>query len=85
MSAAFDAAPPNTHAGGDDDALRTGGTEPTNAPVADNSGDENVNMSNYRRDVPLWKRLHQHSLTQMLLISIQAFCGPAMSDAIAGK
>ncbi|KAI0170305.1 major facilitator superfamily domain-containing protein [Pestalotiopsis sp. NC0098] len=88
MSAAFDAAPPNTHAGGDDDALRTRGTLPMNSPV--NDGPEHTNsaavmdMNAYRRDIPLWKRVHQHSLTQMMLISIQAFCGPAMSDAIAG-
>ncbi|KAM5372610.1 hypothetical protein ACJZ2D_007384 [Fusarium nematophilum] len=34
--------------------------------------------------MPRWKRVWQHSLTQMVLLSIQAFCGPAMSDAIAG-
>ncbi|KAJ4130471.1 hypothetical protein NW754_009524 [Fusarium falciforme] len=34
--------------------------------------------------IPRWKRVWQHSLTQMMLLSIQAFCGPAMSDAIAG-
>jgi len=85
MSAAFDAAPPNTHAGGDDDALRTRGANPMNAPPEPkDSNDVNVAMDEYRRDVPLWKRVHQHSLTQMMLISIQAFCGPAMSDAIAG-
>ncbi|CEI39968.1 unnamed protein product [Fusarium venenatum] len=36
------------------------------------------------RDIPLWKYIWRHSLTQMILLSIQAFCGPAMSDAIAG-
>ncbi|KAM0280327.1 hypothetical protein ACHAO9_011250 [Fusarium lateritium] len=36
------------------------------------------------RDIPRWKYIWQHSLTQMILLSIQAFCGPAMSDAIAG-
>ncbi|KAF5637995.1 Ion channel regulatory UNC-93 [Fusarium sp. NRRL 52700] len=36
------------------------------------------------RDVPRWKYIWHHSLTQMILLSIQAFCGPAMSDAIAG-
>ncbi|KAF7515900.1 hypothetical protein G7054_g14375 [Neopestalotiopsis clavispora] len=67
---AFDAAPPNTHAtsGGDGEGPETRG----------------VDMESYRRDVPLWKRIHTHSLTQMMLISVQAFCGPAMSDAIAG-
>ncbi|RYP61861.1 hypothetical protein DL771_009980 [Monosporascus sp. 5C6A] len=77
----FDTAPPKTHAGGDDDALRTHGTLLMN-PGAE--GDERVDMDNYRNSVPLWKRIHQHSLTQMLLMSVQAFCGPAMADAIAG-
>ena len=36
------------------------------------------------RDVPIWKYIWRHSLTQMILLSIQAFCGPAMSDSIAG-
>ncbi|KAF5667189.1 Ion channel regulatory UNC-93 [Fusarium heterosporum] len=36
------------------------------------------------RDLPMWKYIWKHSLTQMVLLSIQAFCGPAMSDAIAG-
>ncbi|RKL16175.1 hypothetical protein BFJ68_g5426 [Fusarium oxysporum] len=39
---------------------------------------------NNTRDVPRWKYIWHHSLTQMILLSIQAFCGPAMSDAIAG-
>ncbi|KAJ5090677.1 hypothetical protein N7532_009361 [Penicillium argentinense] len=43
-----------------------------------------IDMEQYRATVPLWKRVWQHSLTQMMLLSIQAFCGPAMSDAIAG-
>lgn len=43
-----------------------------------------VDMEAYRENVPLWKRIWQHSLTQMLLLSVQAFCGPAMDDAIAG-
>lgn len=46
---------------------------------------ELVDMDAYRRNVPLWKRVWQHSLTQMMLLSVQAFCGPAMDDAIAGK
>lgn len=41
-------------------------------------------MEEYARNVPLWRRIWQNSLTQMFLISIQAFCGPAMADAIAG-
>jgi hypothetical protein len=48
------------------------------------SADATVDMEEYKRTVPLWKRVHQHSLTQMMLISVQAFCGPAMADAIAG-
>lgn len=44
-----------------------------------------VDMEAYRHQVPLWKRVWQHSLTQMLLLSVQAFCGPAMDDAIAGE
>ncbi|GLI82052.1 hypothetical protein PoHVEF18_010452 [Penicillium ochrochloron] len=43
-----------------------------------------VNLDHYRATVPLWKRVWQHSLTQMMLLSVQAFCGPAMSDAITG-
>ncbi|KAF7586297.1 hypothetical protein BBP40_009153 [Aspergillus hancockii] len=35
-------------------------------------------------NVPLWKQVWRHSLTQMILLSVQAFCGPAMSDAITG-
>lgn len=84
MSAAFDAAPPNTHAGGDDDALRTRGSVPMIPAHVNNGADDTVDMEAYARNVPLWKRVHQHSLTQMMLISVQAFCGPAMSDAIAG-
>ncbi|KPM42517.1 hypothetical protein AK830_g4027 [Neonectria ditissima] len=34
--------------------------------------------------MPRWKQIWRHSLTQMMLLSVQAFCGPAMSDAIAG-
>lgn len=79
----LDAAPPNTHAGGNDDALRTKGNDPLNAPI--DYADERVNMEEYARTVPLWKRVWQHSLTQMMLLSVQAFCGPAMADAIAGK
>jgi hypothetical protein len=80
----FDAAAPNTHAGGNDDALRTKGNDPMNAPIHELS-DERINIEEYHRTVPLWKRVWQHSLTQMLLLSVQSFCGPAMSDAIAGK
>jgi hypothetical protein len=81
----FDAAPPNTHAGGNDDALRTKGNDPLNAPPVYEVADERMNMEEYAKNVPLWKRVWQNSLTQMLLLSVQAFCGPAMADAIAGK
>lgn len=81
----LDAAPPNTHAGGDDDALRTKGNDPLNAPPEYGVVEERMNMEEYARTVPKWKRIWQHSLTQMLLLSVQAFCGPAMADAIAGK
>ncbi|KAI5865210.1 MFS general substrate transporter [Durotheca rogersii] len=77
----FDAAPLNTHAGGNDDALRGQGSLPM-SPTVD--GDERVDMDAYQKAVPLWKRVYHHSLTQMMLLSIQAFCGPAMADAIAG-
>jgi len=80
----FDTAPPNTHAGGNDDALRAKGNDPMNPPAAPQYTDDRVNMTAYSRDVPRWKRVYQHSLTQMLLLSVQAFCGPAMADAIAG-
>ncbi|KAF2090450.1 MFS general substrate transporter [Saccharata proteae CBS 121410] len=80
----FDAAPPNTYAGGKDDALRTHGTLPMNQGPGESADDEKVDMQAYRRAVPRWKRVYQHSLTQMMLMSVQAFCGPAMADAIAG-
>lgn len=79
----FDAAPPNTHAGGNDNALRAKGNDPMTSPAE--YADERINREEYERTVPLWKRVWQHSLTQMLLLSVQAFCGPAMADAIAGK
>jgi hypothetical protein len=81
----FDAAPPNTHAGGNDDALHTKGDDPLNPVLSYELVDERVNMEEYARTVPKWKRVWQHSLTQMILLSVQAFCGPAMADAIAGK
>ncbi|KAJ5682057.1 uncharacterized protein N7477_001997 [Penicillium maclennaniae] len=54
--------------------------------VTDHEADiaHGVNMEIYRATVPLWKRIWQHSLTQMMLLSVQAFCGPAMADAITG-
>ncbi|KAF4119667.1 Ion channel regulatory protein UNC-93 [Geosmithia morbida] len=48
------------------------------------SGTTNLDMDEYQATVPLWRRVWQHSLTQMMLLSVQAFCGPAMADAIAG-
>lgn len=80
----FDAPPPNTHAGGNDDALRTKGNDPMNAPASTDYAEGRVDMVAYAENVPLWKRVYQHSLTQMMLLSVQAFCGPAMADAIAG-
>lgn len=81
--ASFAAAPPNTHAGGDDEALRTHGTIPMNDTTV--YADERVNMEEYKNAVPWWKRVYQDSFTQMMLLSMQSFCGPAMADAIAGK
>ncbi|WWC65086.1 uncharacterized protein I303_107700 [Kwoniella dejecticola CBS 10117] len=65
-------APPNTHAG-NDHKLTTG-----------YDANHGVDQLRYKQDTPLWKRLRQHSLTQMIFIPIQAFCGPALSDAIGG-
>lgn len=76
-----DSVPPPSGAGA------TGEKAPS-LEVVDTAADahpELVDMDAYRRDVPLWKRIWQHSLTQMMLLSVQAFCGPAMDDAIAGK
>lgn len=81
----FDTAPPNTRPGGNDDALRTQGDDPKVVLETPHQQDERfIDREAYQRDVPLWKRIWQHSLTQMILLSIQAFCGPAMADAIAG-
>lgn len=81
----LDAAPPNTHAGGDDDALRTKTNRPLSALPTNEQNELYIDREAYERDIPKWKRIWQHSLTQMILLSIQAFCGPAMADAIAGK
>lgn len=79
----------NTHTNGKSGALNTKGNgSETGAPDVDiNVGytDERINMEEYERTVPPWKRIWQHSLTQMVLLSVQAFCGPAMADAIAGR
>jgi hypothetical protein len=60
-------------------------TAPADVDVEVGYTDERINMEEYERSVPLWTRLWQHSLTQMMLLSVQAFCGPAMADAIAGR
>lgn len=65
-------------------------TGPTNcAPAGDSPNGANdtegtVDMAEYRKAVPRWERIWRHSFTQMMLLSMQAFCGPAMSDAIQG-
>jgi len=81
----LDAAPPNTHAGGDNDALRTKTNQPLSALPTNEQNELYIDREAYERDIPKWKRIWQHSLTQMILLSIQAFCGPAMADAIAGE
>lgn len=62
---------------------REGSLDPSPTSATDIA--HGVNMDHYRSTVPLWKRVWQHSLTQMMLLSVQAFCGPAMSDAITGE
>ena len=54
-------------------------------PLNTESKGPTVDMAAYEQNVPLWQRVYRHSLTQMMLLSVQAFCGPAMSDAIAGE
>ena len=58
----------------------------TTVPTPENARAASVRAADMSstRDIPMWKYIWQHSLTQMILLSIQAFCGPAMSDAIAG-
>lgn len=77
-------ADPTSHTGGDGFSSEKGP-----APVVAGSVVEQnpgvVDMEEYRHRVPLWKRVWQNSLTQMLLLSVQGFCGPAMNDAISGK
>ncbi|KAG8162929.1 hypothetical protein KVR01_007407 [Diaporthe batatas] len=74
----------NTSARGGTDATREKHPSLELANSATNANPDLVDMEAYRRNVPLWKRIWQHSLTQMMLLSVQAFCGPAMDDAIAG-
>lgn len=81
----MDAAPPNTKAGGNDDSLRAKGNDSIDSPGNPHYQDNIVDMNEYTTNTPRWKRFYQHSLTQMMLLSIQAFCGPAMADAIAGS
>jgi hypothetical protein len=69
---------------GENEATREKGPSLEVVDSAAGANPEYVDMDAYRRDVPLWKRIWQHSLTQMMLLSVQAFCGPAMDDAIAG-
>lgn len=77
MSQLSDGAPPNT-------AAAAGGKDAQDAHASHNANPTTVDMDEYRRTVPWWKRAYKHSLTQMMLLSVQAFCGPAMWDAIAG-
>ena len=84
----LDAAPPNTLTGGKNDTLRAKGNDPMNAPadvdVEVGYTDERINMEEYERSVPLWKRIWQNSITQMMLLSVKALFIPDMADAIAG-
>lgn len=61
-------------------------SEHASLPVKPGAVQEAVIAESYEywRNLSLLKRVWHHSLTQMILLSIQAFCGPAMSDAIAG-
>ena len=74
-------APPNGHTNDSEHAVKAHGSVPITAIY---EAEETIDMAEYRQRVPLWKRVYQHSLTQMMLLSVQAFCGPAMADAIAG-
>ncbi|KAL2851173.1 major facilitator superfamily domain-containing protein [Aspergillus pseudoustus] len=58
--------------------------DPSVAPYSATDVSNEVDIDQYRATVPLWKRVWQHGLTQMILLSVQSFCGPAMGDAIAG-
>ncbi|KAB8230422.1 major facilitator superfamily domain-containing protein [Aspergillus alliaceus] len=52
--------------------------------LPDNATDRAQSIAVCEEIVPRWKQVWRHSLTQMMLLSVQAFCGPAMSDAITG-
>ncbi|WWC58316.1 uncharacterized protein I303_100856 [Kwoniella dejecticola CBS 10117] len=71
--------PPGTHAA-TDPHLAAGYSH----GQGDGDVDLTIDRAQYKAETPLWKRIRQHSLTQMLFISVQAFCGPALSDAISG-
>ncbi|WVQ70932.1 hypothetical protein IAR50_000457 [Cryptococcus sp. DSM 104548] len=55
-------------------------------PAQQDDGPESdtFDIDQYRQQVPKWKRIRDHSLTQMMMMSVLAFCGPAMGDAIGG-
>ncbi|KAE8383157.1 major facilitator superfamily domain-containing protein [Aspergillus bertholletiae] len=57
---------------------------PLSSPTNSRDQGQAVNIEQCIEAIPLWKRVWRHSLTQMMLLSVQAFCGPAMSDAITG-
>ena len=78
----FDTLPPNTYPARDDALKPEHNAIPDHIVEAHPGGE--IDMAEYKATTPLWRRFHQHSLTQMMLLSIQAFCGPAMDDAIAG-
>jgi hypothetical protein len=82
----FDSMPPNTRAANGDDDVSIKGDAQTNPQVLEvEQAELFIDREAYKREVPLWRRIWQHSMTQMVLLSIQAFCGPAMADAIAGE
>ncbi|KAL3491709.1 major facilitator superfamily domain-containing protein [Aspergillus germanicus] len=66
------------------DTKPPGAAQDKPVPALERAQGEALNMDTYRDNLPLWKRVWRHSLTQMILLSIQAFCGPAMADAITG-
>lgn len=78
------AVPTAPYADSKDEALSKHEISPMDDPPMD-IDDDKVNMEAYRQSVPFWRRVWQDSFTQMMLLSMQAFCGPAMADAIAGK
>jgi len=79
----FDTLPPNTYPARDP-ALTTDHDAIAQSPVLETHPGGPIDMDDYKATTSFWVRFRQHSLTQMMLLSIQAFCGPAMDDAIAG-